>query len=57
MTESMQHLSGHVHQQHGSNRSLGLAISLLWSVEGVGLKNTEQILLPAQDQNADKSNI
>lgn len=40
------YLSRHVHEQHGGDGSLGLAVSLLWSVQGVGLEDTEQILLP-----------
>lgn len=41
------HLCRHVHQQHGSDRGLGLAVALLWAVQGVGFQNAEQVLLPA----------
>lgn len=45
------YLCRHVHEQHSSNGSLSLAVSLLWSVQGVGLENTEQVLLTVEGQN------
>lgn len=44
--KGIQYFSRHVHEQHCSNGSLSLAVSLLWSVQSVGLKNTKQVLLP-----------
>lgn len=40
------YLCWHVHQQHCSDGGLGLAVALLWPVQGVGLQHTEQVLLP-----------
>lgn len=43
------HLWGQMHEQHSSYRSLSLAISLLWPVQGVGLENLQQPLLPVPE--------
>lgn len=40
-----------MHEQHSSNGSLSLAVSLLWSEESVSLENTEQVLLPVTSQH------
>ena len=53
-SESIQYLSRHVHEQYSSYGSLSLAVSLLWPVESVGLKNTKQILLSVKHQHTDK---
>lgn len=41
------HLRRHVHEQHGSHRSLCLAVALVGPVDGVGLQDPVEILLPA----------
>lgn len=38
-----------MHEQHSSYRSLSLAISLFWPVQGVGLENLQQPLLPVPE--------
>ena len=52
----MKYLSWHMHKQDSSNGSLSLAVSFFWSVQSVGLKNTEQVLLPVDSQNTNKHN-
>lgn len=42
------YLSRHVHQKHRCYRSLSLAVTLIWSVQGVSLQHPEQVLLSAQ---------
>lgn len=41
------HLSRHMHEQHSSHWSLGLAVTLVRSVDGVSLQYAIQILLTA----------
>lgn len=41
------YLSWHVHEEHCSHRSLSLTVSLIRPVDGVGLQDPVQILLPA----------
>lgn len=45
---SAPYLSWHMHKQHCSHRSLGLAVALVRPVNGVGLQDPVQILLPAR---------
>ena len=42
------YLGRHVHEQHGSDGRLGLAVALLGSVQRVGLQHPEQFLLAAE---------
>lgn len=37
-----------MHEQHGSNGGLSLAVALVRPVDGVGLQDPVQVLLPAQ---------
>lgn len=43
------HLSWHMHQQHGSNGSLSLTITLFWPMQSVSLQHSKQVLLPADE--------
>lgn len=47
LTVSAPHLSRHMHEQHCSDRSLGLAVSLIRPIDGVGFQDPVQVLLPA----------
>jgi len=40
-----------MHEQHCGHRSLGLAVALFRPVDGVGLQDPEQVLLPARRKN------
>lgn len=44
------HLSWHMHEQHCSHWSLSLTVPLIRSVDGVGLQDPVQILLPAREK-------
>lgn len=39
-------LSRHVHEQHGSHWGLGLTVALVRPVDGIGLQDSVQVLLP-----------
>lgn len=43
------HLRGQVHEQHGGHRALGLAVALLRPVQGVGLQDLQEALLPVPE--------
>ena len=40
------HLGRHVHEEHGGDGGLGLAVALLGPVQRVRLQHPEQVLLP-----------